>query len=159
VNALAVGAADTPGAGWARASYSSVGPGRSPGLIKPDLVAFGGSTPRPFLVLSHDNAPKLEPTGGTSFSAPCVLRMGTGVRAHFGDALNPLALRALLIHCVEPADIPLMPKSAGDDSPLILKTSWCAPTTRSASSIKGQSARPNTFALRFRCPTFPSRVW
>jgi hypothetical protein len=45
VNALAVGAADTPDAGWARASYSSVGPGRSPGLIKPDLVAFGGSTP------------------------------------------------------------------------------------------------------------------
>jgi Subtilase family len=106
VNALAVGAADTPGADWARASYSSVGPGRSPGLIKPDLVAFGGSTPRPFLVLSHDNAPKLEPTGGTSFSAPSVIRMGTGVRAHFGDVLNPLALRALLIHCVEPADIP-----------------------------------------------------
>jgi len=106
VNTLAVGATDTPGAGWARASYSSVGPGRSPGLIKPDLVAFGGSTPRPFLVLSHNDPPKLEPTGGTSFAAPSVLRMGAGVRAHFGSPLNPLAIRTLLVHCVETADIP-----------------------------------------------------
>ena len=43
VNALSVGAADTEGPGWRRASYSSVGTGRSPGLVKPDVLAFGGS--------------------------------------------------------------------------------------------------------------------
>lgn len=43
VNALAVGACDSPDAVWRRAPYSSVGPGRSPGLVKPDFVAFGGS--------------------------------------------------------------------------------------------------------------------
>jgi Subtilase family len=106
VNALAVGSADSPDAAWARALYSSVGPGRSPGLIKPDLVAFGGSTARPFLVLRTKDAPKIEPTGGTSFAAPSTLRMGTGVRAHLGPALNPLVIRALLVHCAEPADIP-----------------------------------------------------
>ncbi len=106
VNALAVGAADSPDLGWLRAGYSSVGPGRSPGLIKPDLVAFGGSTARPFLVLRTKDAPKIEPTGGTSFAAPSVLRMGTGVRAHLGPLLSPLTIRALLIHCVEGADIP-----------------------------------------------------
>ena len=106
VNALAVGAADTPDAVWARASYSSVGPGRSPGLIKPDLVAFGGSTARPFLVLGHKDAPKLEPTGGTSFAAPSALRLATGIRAHLGTSLSPLAIRALLVHCAEPAEIP-----------------------------------------------------
>jgi hypothetical protein len=106
VNALAIGAADSPGASWLRAGYSSVGPGRSPGLIKPDLVAFGGSTARPFLVLRTNGAPKIKPTGGTSFAAPSVLRMGTGVRAHLGTSLSPLAIRALLIHCAEAADIP-----------------------------------------------------
>jgi hypothetical protein len=106
VNALAIGAADSPDAPWARAGYSSVGPGRSPGLIKPDLVAFGGSVARPFLVLRTKDAPKIEPTGGTSFAAPTTLRMGTGVRAHFGPALGPLAIRALLVHCAEAADIP-----------------------------------------------------
>jgi hypothetical protein len=106
VNALAVGAADSPDTPWLRASYSSVGPGRSPGLIKPDLVAFGGSTARPFLVLRTKDAPKIEPTGGTSFAAPSALRMGTGVRAHLGASLSPLAIRALLVHCAEAADIP-----------------------------------------------------
>lgn len=106
VNALAIGAADTPDAGWARATYSSIGPGRSPGLIKPDLVSFGGSTARPFLVLSHKEAPRLEPTGGTSYAAPSTLRLGAGIRAHLGPSLSPLAIRALLVHCAEPADIP-----------------------------------------------------
>jgi hypothetical protein len=106
VNALAVGAVNSPDAPWLRAGYSSVGPGRSPGLIKPDLVAFGGSTARPFLVLRTTDPPRIEPTGGTSLAAPTVLRMGVGVRAHLGPSLGPLALRALLVHCAEPADLP-----------------------------------------------------
>jgi hypothetical protein len=44
VNALCVGAADSEGLFWGRASYSAVGPGRSPGIVKPDVLAFGGTS-------------------------------------------------------------------------------------------------------------------
>lgn len=106
VNALGLGACDTPDTGWKRAFYSSVGPGRSPGRIKPDLVDFGGSRKQPFLVLDSKKGKLLFPTGGTSFAAPGGLRKGTGVRAHFGDNLNPLAIRTLLVHCAEQTTIP-----------------------------------------------------
>jgi hypothetical protein len=43
VNALCVGAADSEGPYWGRAPYSAVGPGRSPGIVKPDVLAFGGA--------------------------------------------------------------------------------------------------------------------
>ena len=105
VNSLSIGACDLPGAGWERATYSSIGPGRSPGIVKPDLVDFGGSVARPFLTVDPVDGTRLFPTGGTSFSAPAVLRLGTGVKAHFGNSLNALAIRALLIHCAEPAEI------------------------------------------------------
>ena len=80
INALAVGACDTPDDNWHRAPYSSVGPGRSPGMVKPDLVDFGGSTERPFIVFSADMEPKLIGTAGTSFATPSVTRMASGVR-------------------------------------------------------------------------------
>ena len=104
VNALAIGACDTPENGWSRASYSSIGPGRSPGLIKPDLVGFGGSVERPFLVLSPDTTPAIVGTGGTSFATPSIIRMASGVRAHFGDHLNHLAIRSLLVHTAEESE-------------------------------------------------------
>lgn len=107
VNALGIGACDVPDNNWQRASYSSVGPGRSPGLIKPDLVDFGGSAARPFLTLDCRNGERLLATGGTSFSAPSVLRLGAGIRAHFGLSLSSLAIRALLVHCAENNDIPI----------------------------------------------------
>ncbi len=102
VNSLAVGAANTKGKAWGRASYSCIGPGRSPGLIKPDLVAFGGSEDEPFYVFdrSLDTA---VPLCGTSFAAPYALRTGMGIRAHFGALLSTLAIKALLVHCAEPA--------------------------------------------------------
>lgn len=106
VNALAVGACDTPDAGWQRAAYSSVGPGRSPGLMKPDLVDFGGSIGRPFLVVGDAMDPEFDATGGTSFATPSILRMATGIRAHFGTGLNLLAIRTLLIHSTESTDHP-----------------------------------------------------
>jgi Subtilase family len=93
VNALAIGSADSPDT-------------PCPGLIKPDLVSFGGSVARPYLVVGEKDASKLEPTGGTSFAAPGTLRMAAGVRAHLGTSLSPLAIRALLVHCAEPSDIP-----------------------------------------------------
>lgn len=104
VNALAIGACDTPGLDWQRAPYSSKGPGRSPGLVKPDLVDFGGEFSRPFVVVAPDVTPSLTTTGGTSFAAPSVLRLGTGIRAHFGANLNHLAIRTLLVHTCEESD-------------------------------------------------------
>lgn len=105
VNALAVGACDSPEGDWQRAPYSSIGPGRSPGLVKPDLVGFGGSIDRPFVTLSSELDTSLISTGGTSFATPSVVRMASGVRAHFGSNLSHLAIRALLIHTAETAAI------------------------------------------------------
>jgi hypothetical protein len=98
VNALAVGAADSRGDQWIRASYSSVGPGRRPGIVKPDLLAFGGSAAEPFWVPESGHIIQTIPNAGTSFSAPSVLRTAMGVRAHFGARLGPLAIRCLLVH-------------------------------------------------------------
>ena len=101
VNAMAIGACDSPDGARKRASYSSKGPGRSPGLVKPDLVEFGGIITRPFVVVALDTQSGLTAIGGTSFAAPSVLRLGVGVQAHFGRSLNHLAIRALLIHTGE----------------------------------------------------------
>lgn len=107
VNGLAIGACDSPDTPWARAPYSSIGPGRSPGVIKPDLVEFGGSLQRNFILLSPSETPELVGIdGGTSFSAPSALRMGAGVKAHFGAKLNTLAVHALLVHTLEPTELP-----------------------------------------------------
>ena len=106
VNALAVGACDNYEDPWNRCDYSSVGPGRSPGLVKPDFVEFGGCLQRPFIVLHEGKAFALEATEGTSFSAPSVLRLGAGLRAYFGENLNILAIRALLVHTTEPSHHP-----------------------------------------------------
>ncbi|MDF0523308.1 S8 family peptidase [Bradyrhizobium yuanmingense] len=106
VNALGIGACDSHETPWQRCAYSSIGPGRSPGVVKPDFLEFGGTLERPFIVVSEALAAGLEATEGTSFSAPSVLRLGAGVRAHFGDSLSMLAIRALLIHTTEPCEYP-----------------------------------------------------
>lgn len=106
VNALAVGACDNYETPWQRCAYSSVGPGRSPGVVKPDFVEFGGNLQRPFIVVHDGSKLALEATEGTSFSAPSVMRLGVGVRAHFGANLSILAIRALLVHTTEPSDFP-----------------------------------------------------
>ena len=99
VNCLSVGAADRSGPGWKRAWYSAVGPGRAPGLIKPDIVSFGGSPGEPFLCVDADGT--LASTSGTSFASPLAMRTALGVRALFGADISPLALKALLIHTAE----------------------------------------------------------
>jgi hypothetical protein len=103
VNALAVGAADANDDGkWSRAAYSAVGPGRSPGVVKPDLVAFGGDPEKYFHVLTPGSKPTLGPQLGTSFAAPYLLRSAVGIRAILGADLSPLAIRALLVHTADP---------------------------------------------------------
>ncbi|WP_447868506.1 S8 family peptidase [Rahnella aceris] len=104
VNALSVGATDQVETGWKRASYSAVGPGRSPGLVKPDLVAFGGTPRQYFHVPSDLDLGKLVPTCGTSFSAPFLLRYAVGIRAILGHEISPLAIKALLINAADRAE-------------------------------------------------------
>lgn len=102
VNGFSVGAADSRRTDWARADYSSWGPGRSPGVVKPDVVHFGGDgVQEQFLVCDPENAPALGQTAGTSFASPAALRLAAGVRAHFGGRIGPLALKTLLIHSAE----------------------------------------------------------
>lgn len=103
VNALAVGASDKQDDDWKRAPYSAIGPGRHPGLVKPDLMAFGGSAPRYFHTLAEGKTPRVAPLFGTSFSAPCLLRTAVGIRAILGTDLKPLAIKALLIHAARTA--------------------------------------------------------
>jgi hypothetical protein len=101
VNALAVGASDGTHDGWQRAPYSCVGPGRCPGLTKPDIVHFGGVDGNMFRFLLGNG---LGETQGTSFASPTVMRLAAGIRAHFGEAISPLAIRALIIHSAERGD-------------------------------------------------------
>ncbi|WP_321903940.1 S8 family peptidase [Paraburkholderia tropica] len=102
VNALAIGACSSPGKTWNRAPYSCKGPGRSPGFVKPDGVAFGGTEDEPFRVYS----PFLNGVAGvqgTSYSAPLVLRAAAGVQALIDTKLDAISLKALLVHHVDPA--------------------------------------------------------
>jgi len=103
VNALAVGAASDVEDGWGRAAYSAIGPGRSPGVIKPDLMAFGGDGAKYFHTLAPGAKPTLAPQLGTSFAAPYLLRSAVGIRAILGGGLSPLAIKALLVHGADPA--------------------------------------------------------
>jgi len=101
VNALAVGASNDTEAGWNRAPYSAIGPGRSPGVVKPDLMAFGGDAAKYFHVLASGKKPALLPQLGTSFASPYLLRSAVGIRAILGTELTPLAIKALLVHAAE----------------------------------------------------------
>lgn len=109
VNAITVGAANCTSDTWTRASYSARGPGRSPGVIKPDLMAFGGGK-QYFHALIPGKKPSLVPLLGTSFAAPYILRSAVGVRAVLGQELSALAIKALLVHAAqknghEPIDV------------------------------------------------------
>jgi len=101
VNALAVGSADNDADSWRRAEYSAVGPGRLPGLVKPDLLAFGGGPNRYFHVLVEGESPRASPNQGTSLAAPNTLRIAVAIRALLGNSLSLLGIKALLIHCAD----------------------------------------------------------
>ncbi len=98
VNALAIGASDSKGNTWQRAPYSCVGPGRHPGIVKPDAVTFGGSRREPFWFVSPINPAVSHPDGGTSFASPNALRIASGVRAVMGADISTLAIKALLLN-------------------------------------------------------------
>lgn len=96
VNALAIGAATSERPDWSRAPYSCVGPGRAPGLVKPDLLQFGGVDGEQFKFVFP--GPSISEAMGTSFATPAVMRIASGVRAHFGSGISTIGIRALLIH-------------------------------------------------------------
>ena len=102
VNVLSIGAADSAGATWNRSDYSCFGPGRSPGYVKPDGLAFGGSFAEPFNVL--DSALSVSGVQGTSIAAPLGLRACTSVKVQLGTALSPLAIRGLMVHRADPQE-------------------------------------------------------
>lgn len=102
VNALAIGATDSKSKSWKKATYSAVGPGRSPGLVKPDIMSFGGDSDEYFHVLGDGAKASAVPTTGTSFSAPNTLRSGIGIRAILGTDVSVLGVRTLLIHSANP---------------------------------------------------------
>lgn len=104
VNALSVGAADDIGNDWKRAPYSALGPGRRPGVVKPDILAFGGSPKKYFHTVTSGNDSRIAPSCGTSLATPYVLRQAVGVRAILGEEISPLAIKALLIHCAKKND-------------------------------------------------------
>lgn len=103
VNAVAVGAANDTDNAWARATYSAFGPGRSPGVIKPDLMAFGGSPTKYFHALAPGNKSTVSPMLGTSFAAPHLLRNAVGIKSILGNGLSTLAIKALLVHSADPS--------------------------------------------------------
>jgi hypothetical protein len=101
INCLGVGATDSLGPGWRRAGYSALGPGRSPNVVKPDLVAFGGGDAHPFMVLDADNRGQEIQDEGTSFAAPFLLRQAVGLGALAGPGLSRLSAKALLVHTAD----------------------------------------------------------
>lgn len=97
VNCFSIGAHDSNGETWSRAPYSCIGPGRSPGIVKPDAVAFGGVQENLFNVyspLTH----QIVGTMGTSYAAPLALRVAAGIDAITDIDLSPSTVKALMIH-------------------------------------------------------------
>lgn len=78
-----------------RAPYSCIGPGREGAKIKPDLVAFGGCSRRPFHILTPEGQRTL--TAGTSFASPVVASIAAELIGRVAS-VTPLVARALLIH-------------------------------------------------------------
>ena len=100
VNSLSVGACDSSTGVWDRSAYSCIGPGRSPGLVKPDGMMFGGAEGNAFKVYSP-LVNKVVETAGTSFAAPYALRVAAGIDAITDLDLKPATVKALMIHNTE----------------------------------------------------------
>lgn len=100
VNSLAVGSCTSSKGEWERSSYSCTGPGRSPGIVKPDGLMFGGVGSNLFQVYSP-LIDKIVGTEGTSYSAPYALRVAAGIDAITDFELMPTTIKALMIHNAE----------------------------------------------------------
>lgn len=97
VNCFAVGSSNTSGKNWQRAPYSCIGPGRSPGVVKPDGIIFGGSEEELLKVYSPLTN-SIVGTLGTSYAAPFALRVAAGIDAITEFDLKPSTVKALMVH-------------------------------------------------------------
>ena len=85
-----------------RAPYSCIGPGREGAKIKPDILEYGGSLERPFIVVGSSGN-TLGASAGTSFASPLIVhKLGT-MMAYSEDISQHLA-RAILLHGAEHDD-------------------------------------------------------
>lgn len=100
VNGFAIGASNSNKTEWDKASYSCRGPGRSPGVVKPDGVIFGGSESDLFKVYSPPTN-SIMGRMGTSYAAPYALRVAAGIDAITEFYLTPSTIKALLVHHAE----------------------------------------------------------
>jgi hypothetical protein len=99
VNNIAVGAFRLSSAGKPEyARYSSRGRGRGGGMVKPDVVGFGGCAARPFFSIVAPG--QLAGHAGTSFAAPLISSLAGRLigEVNSPSPLSPEALRALLIN-------------------------------------------------------------
>lgn len=99
-NAVSVGACDAPAPDrpWARAPYSSMGPGRPGSRTQPLGVQFGGVDDRMFDVLRTDG--NFLEASGTSFSAPIVTHALADLTTRL-PRVNSSVLRAFAAHFAE----------------------------------------------------------
>lgn len=101
MNAFAFGSCNFLGEDWQRSKHSSIGFGRSPGRVRPELVALGGEEDRPYFVLGPSPNTAI-PVVGTSFASPTAMRVAAGIRAYLGPVMGPLAIKALMINRSDP---------------------------------------------------------
>ncbi|MDD3140182.1 MAG: S8 family peptidase [Lachnospiraceae bacterium] len=79
-----------------RADYSSIGPGREGAKTKPDLLEFGGSQERPFVIVGSKGN-KIGISAGTSLATPVTTGKIGQLMAH-SMSITPHMGRTLLIH-------------------------------------------------------------
>jgi hypothetical protein len=103
VNGLGIGAYTYAADGSkTRASYSCVGEGREGAKIKPDILEFGGSIDRPF-VLVGATPNTLSTSAGTSFASPLAVHKIGKLMAK-SNGITPHIGRTLLIHTAQKCD-------------------------------------------------------
>lgn len=100
VNCLGVGAFTKRDGKKVRASYSSMGPGREGGKMKPDIMAFGGCDQHPIHLIADNVGEKIWSLG-TSFASPIVAGMAGQLIGESNGNINSLTAKALLIHSAE----------------------------------------------------------
>ena len=84
-----------------RAEYSALGPGRTPGQLRPSGLAFGGTEDVPFIATDNDGT-RLA-FHGTSCSAPLVVNGLADLSQRIGRSrVNAVTLRAFALHFAEP---------------------------------------------------------
>ena len=102
VHGLGIGAYTRNGVAVKHAEYSSRGPGRECGKLKPDVASFGGCENSPMHLVSTEPGKKVL-QWGTSFAAPPATRL-TALAGSAFDSSSPLLGRALVVHTAKHPD-------------------------------------------------------